>query len=200
MTLQASGIINNIVDTRKSENCPSASVSEWGRWQRSASINLCSALRTPVRHSSPHREMDRGKPLLILNPFPPCSLAFSPFSIILSFSVSLCIFLSVCFSTCLALCSVDPASALRSGFHFSGRQPCERNSAVSTNWCFRQPEWYMSVSMVTGCTFCMCVSNHFQCTYRVGGMGVIFPGLQRCFLRNFWKIHSQSRQDESHFL
>lgn len=72
---------------------------------RSASINLCS-----VRHSSPHREMDRKVSTVNPDPFPPQSLAFWLFLIILSFSVSLCICLSV--SLFASLCfSMDPILA-----------------------------------------------------------------------------------------
>lgn len=142
---------------------------------------LCSALREHLSDIHHHTEEWTEVSTVNPDPFPPHSLAFLLFSIILSFSVSLCI----CLFTCLPLCSMDPALAPGVVSTLILASNRERETQLCLPMVCVRLEWYMSVSMVTAC---MLISNHIQCSDKAvavvcWGMGIVFPGLLQYFLR-----------------
>lgn len=75
---------------------------------------------------------------------------------------------------------------LGSGFHFNFGL-----LTVSASGCIRQPEWYVSVSMVTVCQYRMLMSNHVHCFDRAVAIGSeeMVSGALHFSLKNLWRMY-----------
>lgn len=71
--------------------------------------------------------------------------------------------------------------------------------SISASGCIRQPEWYVSVAMVTGCLYRMLISNHVRCFDRAVAMGFeeMVSGTLHSCLKNFWRIHFRALEDKA---